>query len=266
MNLRETEMRLFACAVSLAATLALAACVGGGGPPKPNKRQIEIIDRVLAGAPGAAQPSTIVAVELAFSRAARERGQWSAFRLFAAPGALLHGDSGPFLIEPWLATQTDPPEAAQWQPRTVVMSCDGALAVSQGRYRDPDGTVGNFFTVWERQPTGEYRYVFEAGDADVPQPPRRKEIEARPGDIVVTEIDAVQGLLATCPRGGAGIPPPPAIPVGEEGKADARLSRDGTLRWRWEHRADGTRFAAADYFHQGRWLTAIEQSLVPTAD
>jgi hypothetical protein len=62
------------------------------------------------------------------------------------------------------------------------------------------------------------------------------------------------------------VPPPPAIPIGEDGKADARLSRDGTLRWRWEHRADGTRYAAAEYYHQGRWLTAIEQSLVPTGD
>jgi hypothetical protein len=53
--------------------------------------------------------------------------------------------------------------------------------------------------------------------------------------------------------------------VGEDGKTDARLSRDGTLRWRWEHRADGTRFAAAEYFYEGRWLTAFEQTLTPTA-
>jgi hypothetical protein len=56
------------------------------------------------------------------------------------------------------------------------------------------------------------------------------------------------------------------MPIGEDGKADAKLSRDGTLRWRWEHRADGTRYAAAEYFYQGRWLTAIEQSLAPTGD
>ncbi|TAD74210.1 MAG: hypothetical protein EAY70_11560 [Sphingomonadales bacterium] len=257
-------MRVVASLVTLTLALALPACSGGGGPPKPNKRQMAMINRALATAPGAAQPSTIVAAELAFSRAAREQGQWTAFRQFAAPGALLHGGNGPFLIEPWLATQTDPPAAVQWQPRVVVMSCDGALAVSQGRYRDPESKVGNFVTVWERQPTGDYRYVFDVGGDDVPQPPPRKAVAE--GDIVVTEIDAVQGLVASCPRGQAGIPPPPAIPVGEAGKADARLSRDGTLRWRWEHRADGTRYAAADYFYLGRWVTAIEQSLVPTGD
>jgi hypothetical protein len=254
-------MRLLAGALILAMSLALAACAGG--PPKPTKRQMAMIDRALAGAPGAAQPSTIVAAELAFARAAKEQGQWTAFRQFAAPGALLHGPGGPFAIEPWLATQTDPPEAVQWKPRTVVMSCDGALAVSQGRYRDPDGKVGNFVTVWERQGDGEYRYVFDVGGDDVPQPPPRKELEAQPGDIVVTELDAIQGLVATCPRAGNPVLPPPAIPLGEDGKTDAKLSRDGTLRWRWEHRADGTRYIAADYFYQGRWVTAIEQSLVP---
>lgn len=257
-------MRRLACAIALTIPFALTACAGGGGPPKPSKRQVEMIDRVLVGTPGAAQPSTIVAAELAFSRAARERGQWTAFRQFAAPGALLHGANGPFEILPWLATQTDPPAAVQWEPRVVVMTCDGALAVSKGRFTEPDGTVGNFVTVWERQPDGEYRYIFDAGGPDVPQPPPRKQIED--GNIVVTEIDAVQGMVATCPRGGMPTPPPPAIPVGEDGTTDAKLSKDGTLRWRWTQGADGTRGFAADYFYQGRWVTAIEQSLVPTAD
>ena len=249
-----------AATIVLAGVLAagLAACASSRpkGPPP------AVINRALATAPGAAQPSTIVAAEIAFARAAREQGQWTAFKMFAAPGALLHGANGPFPIEPWLATQTDPPQAVQWEARAVAISCDGALAVSQGRLTTPDGKVGNFVTVWERQGNGEYRYVFDAGGLDVPQPPPRKPIER--GDIVVTSIDAVQGLVASCPRGDGAIPPPPAIPVGEEGKADARLSRDGTLRWRWEHRADGTRYAAADYFYEGRWLTAFEQSLTPT--
>lgn len=252
-------MRLFACALIAAFPLALTACAS----PRPKGPPVAVINRVLAGAPGAAQPSTIVAAEIAFARAAREQGQWTAFRQFAAPGALLHGANGPFPIEPWLATQTDPPQAVQWEPRALVISCDGALAVSQGRYRDPEGKVGNFVTVWERQGNGEYRYVFDAGGDDVPQPPPRKPVEGE-GGIVVTAMDAVLGLVASCPRGGDAIPPPPAIPVGEDGKTDARLSRDGTLRWRWEHRADGTRFAKAEYFYEGRWLTAFEQSLVPT--
>jgi hypothetical protein len=246
------------------ALLALTACIGGGGPPRPSPQAVAMINRALAGAPGAAQPSAIVAAELAFARAAREQGQWTAFRQFAAPGALLHGADGPIAIEPWLATKADPRVVVQWKPRAVVISCDGALAVSQSRYRDPEGKVGNVLAVWERQPSGEYRYIFHASGDDVPQPPPRKPLED--GNILVTAIDAVTGMIASCPRGGSEIPPPPAIALGEDGKADARLSRDGTLRWRWEHRADGTRYAAAEYFYEGRWLTAFEQSLVPTGD
>ncbi len=239
---------------------ALTACAGGGGPPKPNKRQMAQINRALSTAPGAAQPSTIVAVELAFARTAREEGQWTAFQQFAAPGALLHGVDGPFPAEAWLATQSNPAEAMQWEPRAVAISCDGQVAVAQARYVDPDGMVGNVITVWERQSDGAYRYAYVASGPDVPQPPPRKPVED--GDIVVTAIDAVQGLVASCPRGGA-IPPPPALSVPADGTGDARLSRDGSLRYRWEHRPDGTRFSAADYYYEGRWLTAFEQSLAP---
>lgn len=252
-------MRIPARALLLAIPLMLTACAGGGGPPR---LPAKVIDRALARAPGAAQPSTIVAAELAFSRAARERGQWTAFREFAAPGAQIHGANGPFAALPWLAAQTDPPAAVQWAPRVVMVSCDGALAVSKGRYRDPEGTVGNFVTVWERQGDGEYRYVFDVGGKDVPQPPPKQRAEE--GDIIVTALDLVQGLIANCPRAGAPIPPPPSLAVGTEGKEGATLSRDGTLRWRWAHKTDGSRTFAADYFVEGRWVTAIEQSLVPT--
>lgn len=246
----------------LASTLALAACAaGGGGPPPPPQAAIA---RALARAPGAAQPSTIVAAELAFSRAAREGGQWTAFRQFAAPNAMIHGEKGPFAALPWLATQTDPPAAVQWSPRVIVMSCDGALAVSKGRFRNPDGTVGNFVTVWERQPNGEYRYTFDVGGKDDPQPPPKARAEE--GDIIVTAIDAVQGLIASCPRAGVPVMPPPALPIGADGTEGASLSRDGTLRWRWQHKADGTRAIAADYFYEGRWTTAVEQILAPTIE
>ena len=42
---------------------------------------------------------------------------------------------------------------------------------------------------------------------------------------------------------------------------EAKMSRDGTLRWRYEHRGEGEKFFAAEYFYNGRWVTAIEESL-----
>lgn len=235
--------------------VALAACSGG----RPRGPSNAVIERALAGAPGEAQPSAIVATEIAFARAAREQGQWTAFAQFAGPGALIHGAGGVIEAAPWLATQSDPEQAVQWGVRSVLMSCDGALALSQGRFRDPNGIVGNYVTAWQRQPDRSYRYLYDVGGPDVPQPPPRGEIED--GDIVVTAIDAVKGLIATCPRAGEPIPPPPADSPVAARPQDVRQSPDGTLRWRFEHRGDGAKYVVAEYYYLGAWETALEESL-----
>ena len=76
----------------------------------------------------------------------------------------------------------------------------------------------------------------------------------------MTEIDAIQGLVATCPPGGGVIPTAPRLPMKNAAIHD---SRDGTLRWGWAHKDDGTRYFLAEYYYEGRWLKGIEQSLVP---
>jgi hypothetical protein len=247
-------------ATLLLGSAALASCASGPqrGPPT------KVINRVLATAPGAAQPSTIVSTELAYARAAREEGQFTAASRYAAPGAVLHGRNGPVPFAALEAELEDPAIPTQWAPRTVVKSCDGSVAVSQGRFRDAEGFVGNYVTTWVRQDDNSYKWSYDVAGRDDPQPPPRREFED--GDIVVVAIDAVQGLIATCPRAGEAIPPPPPIPVGMEGAADARLSPDGTLRWRWEHRPDGTKYVAADYFYLGEWVRAIEESLASSPE
>ena len=218
-----------------------------------------MIERVLTGAPGEAQPSTIVRTELAFARSARTNGQWTAFEEFAAPGAMLHTRNGlrPFaVLRPALS---DPEEAVQWAPRTVVMSCDGSHAVSVGRLQTPEGEVGTYVTIWERQSDNSYRWTYDGGALDDPQPPARAEFED--GDIVVTAIDAVEGLIASCPRGGAAIPPAPSDSAVGVRPADVKQSRDGTLRWRVEHLGEAKKYIAVEYFFEGRWVTAVEESL-----
>ena len=244
------------------AIIAIAATLASCGSQRPRGPSNAAIARALTGAPGEAQPSTIVATEIAFARAAREKGQWTAFEEFAAPGALIHGVNGPIEAAPWLAAQDNPEEPVQWGPRTVAMSCDGSIAVSQGRFRDPEGIVGNFITVWERQPDRTYRYVYDVGAPDVPQPPPRERIED--GDIIVTAIDAVEGLVATCPRAGEPTPPPPLTrPNIRATQSQGHISSDGTLRWRWEQRGDGVRYVKVEYYYLGEWTTAIEESLAP---
>lgn len=218
-----------------------------------------MINRVLAGAPGEAQPGKIVARELEFARAARETGQWSAFRAFAAPGAVIHGREGPIMAEPWLAAQSNPPVSVQWEPRAVWMSCDGALAVSHGRFREPDGTVGNFITVWERQSDGAYKWTYDVGSPDNPQPPPPAQFDD--GDIVVTSIDAIKAGIADCPRRGVEVPAPPAFSIAEDFTQGGKVSNDGTLRWRWEDRGSGQRRVVVDYFYQGKWQGALDEQM-----
>ncbi len=249
-SLKPAASMLFLTAIGA----VLSAC--SAGPRGPSNA---VIARALVGAPGAAQPSTIVALESEYGREAKERGQFIAAADFAAPNALIHGSAGPVVFAGVAAQLQNSGINAEWEPRAVVMSCDGEIALSQGRFTDQDGFVGNYVTTWVRQSDGAYKWTYDVAGRDDPQPPPRAEIED--GDIVVTSIDAIEGLVATCPRRGEAVPAPPAMPIGEDGTTDAQLSRDGTLRWRWEHRANGIKYVRAEYFYEGAWVTAIEESL-----
>lgn len=251
-------MRLTTAAILAFTAFSLVACANGQrrGPPA------KIINRVLANAPGEAQPSAIVKTEIAYGKAAQADGQFAAGMDYAAPGAVFHAGGGPMPFARFAEIGADPYKTSEWGTRTVVMSCDGALALSQGRFRDADGLVGNYVTAWVRQKDNSYKWAYDVAGRDDPQPPPRQQFED--GAIVVTAINSILGLVATCPPAGQQVPPPPPMAIGEDGKTDAQLSKDGTLRWQWEHRADGTKYVKAEYFLEGAWETAIEETLPAT--
>jgi hypothetical protein len=237
---------------SLVALSLLASC--SAGPPR---MPLERIDRVLADAPGAAQPGKIVAREIEFSRAARENGQWTAFRAFMAPGALIHGQSGAIDADQWLATQADPPEAVQWAARSVWMSCDGRLAVSRGRFRDPDGRIGTFVTIWQQQADRSYKWVYDSGALDDPQPDGQLADDG--AGIIVSADEIIQGYVADCPGSGGAAPDNWANlrPAGTQ--SGGAQSPDGTLHWSWYHYPNGGRSIEARYLVDGQWETALDE-------
>lgn len=239
----------------LAAALAvLAGCASG--PRRPSLPQAQV-ERALKTAAGEAQPSRIVAAEIAFARDAMEVGQWTAFRNFAAPGAILHGPGGGIDATSWLARQKDPSQAVKWGPRAIWMSCDAKLAVSEGRYLEPDGTVGTFVTLWQRQDDDTYLWLYDAGTPDNPQPPPPGPDGAlEENAIVVTALDSIQGLVADC-RGTA--PPLPADMASRRATMTGWTSPDGTLSFLWET-AGGRRHLIADWLYEGRWQTALEHA------
>ena len=110
-----------------------------------------------------ADPSKVIAAELAFARAAQEDGQWTAFIDYADDDAVMFV---PQLVNAhaWLRQQTNPAQAVRWQPHQVWSSCDGSLAVTKGAWQRPNGTVGYFTTVWERKRDNEYEWVLDQGD------------------------------------------------------------------------------------------------------
>jgi hypothetical protein len=151
-------MRRFA-RPALAAALAastVAACTPG--PPRPTLARGERAEQFLRG-----NPSAIVAAELAFARAAQEKGQWTAFADYAADDAVMFV---PEVVRArdWLKGRANPAEAVRWQPHQVWASCDGTLAVSKGAWQRPDGSTGYFSTVWKRQRNGAYKWVLDQGD------------------------------------------------------------------------------------------------------
>jgi hypothetical protein len=179
--------------------LALTACSQQGRPRGPRDL------------PLTADPSAVIAAELAFARLAQDKGQWTAFAETAAEDAVLFVPEA-VNAKQWLRKQQNPTRAVAWQPHQVWSSCDGTLAVTKGAWRQPDGSVGYFTTIWQRQRDETYKWVLDQGDRL---------------DTALAAPDFVKAEVADCtgPRGGA--------------QAE-KSSRDGTLRYQYRVEDNGS--------------------------
>jgi len=198
--------------IRLAVTLAICAALAGCAAPE---------GRLPRGIRPIANPSAVVATELAFAEAAQTKGQWTAFREYAADDAVMFV---PQLVtaKDWLKKQTDPTAAVQWEPYAVWMSCDGSLAVTKGEWHRANGKVGYFTTAWRRQKNGTYRWELDQGDG-LAEPLAKPEM--------------IAGQVADCSAApGATVAAPPA-------GVDQRTgwSADKTLQWIVQVKPDGSR-------------------------
>jgi len=195
----------------------LASCASGpGNDPR---------ERFYRSLAPRANPSAVIATELAFAREAREEGQWTAFREFAAEDAVMFVPEA-VKARDWLAKRADPPQPVQWQPHEVWSSCDGSLSVTKGAWQRPDGSTGYFTTVWERRgrpgDDEEYRWVLDQGDT-----------LAEP----LPEPDIIRTTVADC--GADALPVAPASVSGVT--AGSGNSRDRTLTYTWHVAPDLSR-------------------------
>ncbi len=170
-----------------------------------------------------ANPSAVIAAEIAFAKLAQEKGQWTAFAATATVDAVMFTPAMVY-AQTWLKGRANPPQSVKWQPHIVWSSCDGSLMVSHGAWQGEKGANGYFTTIWQRQKDGKYKWVLDHGD-------ELKEALIAP--------DMLSGQTADCPDRGkrpAGPLPkvkevkakslPPLDPALRSGK-----SLDGTLWW-----------------------------------
>ncbi|MFZ9396782.1 MAG: hypothetical protein ACO25F_12075 [Erythrobacter sp.] len=222
--------------------LALAACSSGPRQSVPDR----IINRALAGAPGQAQPGDVVATEIAFARLAREKGQWTAFAEYAADDGLMFVPQ-PVNARQWLKGRANPAEAVRWQPHEVWMSCDGSLAVTRGAWQRPDGSVGYFTTVWERQRDRSYKWVLDQGDALAeplaePEFIRSEVADCRSKDAIAAGANTTGDALPA--RGGG-------------------TSQDGSLAYAWDVAADLSRRLSVSMIKGGKLVEVLKLEVAP---
>jgi hypothetical protein len=201
------------CAIIMAA-LALASCAGG---PSGGQRNFE---------PKLANPSAVIAAEIAFNRLAQEKGQWTAFRETAAKDAVMFVPQ-PTLAQAWLKGKADPAVSVKWQPHKAFMSCDGKTGVTTGASQWPDGRSGYFTTVWQwfekgSRGDGEWKWVVDHGEFIAMPRAAREMIETR---------------IASC-KGNA---PAELVAPAEGAKMKAGYSRDQSLSYTWVVQPNGAR-------------------------
>lgn len=169
----------------------------------------------------AAQPSAVIAAELAFARAARDKGTWTAFRETATVDAVWPGPAWEN-VQAALKGTPDPAEPIVWEPDMVWVSCDGSYALSTGPARYPSGRTSRFTTIWQRQDKGEFKWVLDQG-FDLEEGYDKPEM--------------IAARVADCPAGKR----PQRQPVRRGLTWQSGQSDDGTLAWETILRPDCSR-------------------------
>ncbi len=159
---------------AISALLIPAALFGCAAGPSSEYRTFQ---------PKIANPSAIIAAEIAFNQLAQQKGQWTAFRATAAKDAVMFVPQPTNALE-WLKGKADPAQSVKWQPHKAFMSCDGKTGVTTGAWQRPDGSEGYFTTVWQfveknARGDGEWKWVLDHGDALTAGRPPKEMIETK---------------------------------------------------------------------------------------
>jgi hypothetical protein len=172
-----------------------------------------------------ANPSALIAAEIALAQLSREKGQSTALRETAARDAAM---LVPELVNAntWLKDQPDPRDPVDRYPEAVWISCDGSYGVVLGGWKDAD-TGGHYASVWQRDEDGRYKWLFRHPVGSNGASPAPEMIPAGVADCDVPRPNA--GSRPQERKSGKRAKLPPPAPV----NAQADRSADGTLDWRF---------------------------------
>ncbi|HEY0112244.1 MAG TPA: hypothetical protein VGB59_03735 [Allosphingosinicella sp.] len=199
----------------------------------------------------AAAPADAVEAERAFAERAQTEGMWTAFRATAAEGAIMFVPK-PTKAQAWLKGRKDPPQGYMWWPGQAYVSCDGAMAVTTG----PSvlgKARGYFTTLWERRPDGEWRWLFDHGDA--------LEKPRSAGEQPRVRKATCKGLPRRSSLSILGMEDGLATGIGAGSVTEKGTSADGSLKWEWTVAPDGSRTVAA-YLWNGSRHEPVLQDVV----
>jgi ketosteroid isomerase-like protein len=115
----------------------------------------------------AALAAQVRATEIAFAKTLADRDV-QAFRRMIAPDVIWLADQplrGPDqVLTRWQKFFDAPQPPFSWSPDIVEVQEGGKLALSTGPVLSPAGKrVATFTSIWRREPTGEWRIIFDSG-------------------------------------------------------------------------------------------------------
>jgi hypothetical protein len=205
---------------------------------------------ILAMLLAAAEPQTAIDAERAFAADAQAKGQWTAFRAYALPGAVMFTPKAIYAHE-FLRNRKDPPRSLRWQPSQSFLSCDGAVAVNVGPWQGAGSAQGYFTTVWLRQTEG-WRWAYDGGDS--------LKVSIKAPTKAVVRRASCRGIPAVAPSGYWQIATLPSPDAPAPGLAH-EYSADRSLLYDYKVGANGERSFHA-YLWNGRgYVRVIDQRI-----
>jgi hypothetical protein len=200
----------------------------------------------------AANAPTAIDAERAFAAESRRSGQWSAFRHYALPDAVMFTPQAVF-AQDFLKDRKDPPKSIDWWPARSFVSCDGRTAVNLGPWVTVEGKPGGTFTtVWQREGR-MWRWAYDGGseDPNAKLTPRNKAPTVHRARCTKAPRAPVIPPLPLTDRQARKTPE-------DSGRGE---SADKTLGWDWKVEKDGSRHFRVFVWNGARYAQALYQNV-----